>query len=476
MSGRTFGSYIVFLLAANLLVKPLYILGIEVEVQNLLGPNSYGVYFGLLNFCFFFQLILDPGIHNFNTRFISQNRSGLSSHIGLVISSKLVLSILFLVILAIAGMFMNYPVHYYKWLFMIGLNFMLASIFVFIKSHFPALGFYSKETFFSVLDKLLLILLLGIQVYVLKSINIESFILSITFAYIIAIVIALQQLNELIDWKLNFTWQSFRSIIRVSLVFGLVNLFIAFYNRMDGVMLERLLDDDAYAAGVYAAGYRLLDASNMFALLFASLLLPMFANLLIKDEDLNPLINQSAQMMLVICVCIITAGYFYPHEIMQFLYDDHAPLYGQSFQILIISFFGIGMSYIFGTLITAGGKLFKFNLLLLVGVALNWYLNLQWIPTETALGAAKATVVTQIFVMLGQFLLMWKDFKFSPVIKDVLKAILFVGLAIMVHYFISKVQWYWMLSMISATIIILIASFLMGLIRLNIFAERFPKN
>ena len=64
---------IIFLLFLNLLVKPFWILGIDREVQNLLGDASYGTYQALFNFSYLFYILLDLGITNFNSRAVAQD-------------------------------------------------------------------------------------------------------------------------------------------------------------------------------------------------------------------------------------------------------------------------------------------------------------------------------------------------------------------------------------------------------------------
>ena len=469
MPNKSFTKYLAFLLFANLLIKPIYIFGIETQAQNLLGPNSWGLYFGLLNFCFLFQIILDPGIHNQNTKWVAENRGNLSKRLGQTIIMKLWLGILFLVVLAMVGSWIGYPSSYFKLLGLIAINFFLSSFYVFLKSHFPAMGDYGKETLFSVLDKILLILILGIQIYVLKDLSIQSFILSITAANVIAILIAFTRVRKITQIEFYFSWREARFILRESFGFALVGLFMSLFNRMDGVMLERMLDDDAYASGVYAAGYRILDASNMFALLFASLLLPMFAYRLHKDGEVGQLASQAAKIMLVIVSMVVLSGYFYAEEIMDLLYVDYTQQYADSFRILILSFIGVGFSYIYGTLITATGKLFIFNVILFGGICINWYLNYQWIPIETSIGAAKATLITQVSVMILQFLLVLKNFGLKTSFKPMISVVLYIVLAVLTAYFMSQIEIHWMIKLVGSIIIMIIASFLMGLIRLDTF-------
>ena len=73
---------IIFLLFLNLLVKPFWILGIDREVQNLLGDSSYGIYQSIFNFSYLFYILLDLGITNFNSRNIAQDPKMLSKHFG----------------------------------------------------------------------------------------------------------------------------------------------------------------------------------------------------------------------------------------------------------------------------------------------------------------------------------------------------------------------------------------------------------
>ena len=96
---------------------------------------------------------------------------------------------------------------------------------------------------------------------------------------------------------------------------------------------------------------------------------------------------------------------------MQFLYPGEADAYyGRVLGILIFSFVAIGISYIFGTLLTAAGKIFQLNKIFLFGILINLALNLSLIPFYKATGAAIATVTTQFFVMIGQVLLAYRIF------------------------------------------------------------------
>ncbi len=68
---REFFINIILLVGINLLIKPIYIFGIDRVVQNAVGKEAFGLYFAVFNFTFLLQIINDFGIHTFNNKHIS---------------------------------------------------------------------------------------------------------------------------------------------------------------------------------------------------------------------------------------------------------------------------------------------------------------------------------------------------------------------------------------------------------------------
>ena len=94
---------IIFLLFLNLLVKPFWILGVDREVQNMLGDKSYGLYLAIFNFSYLFYIILDLGITNFNSRNIAQDNKSLSKHFAGLSEVKLILGLVYAVVIFVIG-------------------------------------------------------------------------------------------------------------------------------------------------------------------------------------------------------------------------------------------------------------------------------------------------------------------------------------------------------------------------------------
>jgi O-antigen/teichoic acid export membrane protein len=82
------------------------------------------------------------------------------------------------------------------------------------------------------------------------------------------------------------------------------------YNKLDGVMLGSMLDDNYYQAGVYASAYRFYDAANMVGYLFAALLLPMFAANISEMRVLKDLKNIGVRYTSVSALILVMSIFF----------------------------------------------------------------------------------------------------------------------------------------------------------------------
>ena len=88
MKQKDFIFNICLLLFLNLLVKPFWLLGVEVGVQNQVGAADYGLYFAVFNFTYVFYMLLDMGICNYNNRTIARNNLLLVKLLSRIIESR----------------------------------------------------------------------------------------------------------------------------------------------------------------------------------------------------------------------------------------------------------------------------------------------------------------------------------------------------------------------------------------------------
>ena len=170
-------------------------------------------------------------------------------------------------------------------------------------------------------------------------------------------------------------------------------------------MLERMLVNGKREAALYAQGFRFFEAFTMIGYLFAGLLLPIFARMLSKKEEISSMVYLSFKIILAIGVLIGIGGYVFSYDLMNLRYEviqGDLEKSAASFRYLMVCFVAMCTTYIFGTLLTANGSLKQLNYMAAFGVILNFILNYFLIKSEGAEGAAKASMITQGLTALAQ--------------------------------------------------------------------------
>jgi O-antigen/teichoic acid export membrane protein len=438
---KKFFSNLFFIILLNLLIKPLYIFGIDVQVQNIVGAEDYGLYFSLLNFSFLLNMFLDIGVTNYNTKNTAQNPNTLTKYIGSFFGLKIMLGILYAIISIGFALILGYSDKEMYLISFFVFNQILVGLILYIRSNFAGMHMFKIDAIISVLDRLLLIIISAFLIYghwTQESFQIEWFIYAQTFAYgttlIVGLILTRVKIGKI---KVRANKVLSLAILRKSTPFAILILLMMLYTRMDAVMLERMLPNGKEQAGIYAQGFRLLDTVNMFAFLVAGLLLPMFSRLLGEKSTIKPILQVAGKFLIGVSF-IVGIGLAMNSELtISNIYTNNIEISAQVFFWLILSFIPLSFSHIFGTLLTANNNLRLLNKMAIFGVALNIGLNLLLIPKMEAEGAAIATVITQSVTALFQLILVMRVFKFSihwnSVSKLVLFIIIYVPTAFLLH-------------------------------------------
>jgi O-antigen/teichoic acid export membrane protein len=431
MHQKKFITNLAILICLNLLIKPFWTLVIEPSVQYQVGNAAYGEYFALFNFSFLLNILLDFGITNFNNKNIAQNNHLLEKHFSGLFLLKLLLGVVYIAVTLSIGMAVGYSTRYLKLLFLLGFNQFLISMILYLRSNLLGLHAFKTDSIISVLDRFIMIGICSIVLwtaYTGLTIDIMNFVYAQTLAYSLAAILAFISVFRKTDtftisWNLPF-WIM---ILKKSFPFAVLVLLMTFYNRLDSVMIERLLPEGegAAQAGIYAKGFRLLDAANMIAYLFSIQLLPIFSRMLKFKEDVQNLVKLSFTLLITPAIISAAVAWFYQNELIGLInhgVTDSATI----FSMLMTCFIAISTTYIFGTLLTANGNLKQLNTMAIIGISINLILNLILIPHFKAMGAAYSSLATQFFTAAVQVYLTYKIFKFKVNYRLIIILIIFI--------------------------------------------------
>jgi O-antigen/teichoic acid export membrane protein len=468
---KKFIQNLALLLLLNLCIKPFWILGIDRAVQQAVGTEDYGMYFAIFNFSFLLNILLDFGITNFNNKNIAQNNHLINKHFSSILVLKLLLGVVFMVITMLAGALIGYSRFQLGLLAFMGLNQFLAFMILYMRSNLAGLHLFKTDSIISVLDRSLMILFCSLLLWghvIDGPFQIEWFIYTQTFSYILTTVITFFIVFRKAPFR-KLTWNKafFILILKKSFPFAVLVLLMTFYNRVDTVMLERILPNGATQSGIYASAYRLLDSANMISFLFAGLLLPMFARMLRHKESVEQLVKLAFTILLTPALVITIACIFYNEDMMSLLYKEHVHESAQVFSILMGCFIATSVSYIFGTLLTANGNLFQLNMMAGSGMAFNLILNAVLIPQFMALGAAFSSLITQCITASLQVYLAQRIFKFKVNVRLITQLFIFVPMVILLAYVSKLVFANWFFGLVIFSISSLFFAFGIGLLHIK---------
>ena len=411
---RSFLLNLGLVLVLNLLVKPFYILGIDAGVQSAVGSAAYGTYAALLSLGFLLNIVLDLGMTNQNTRHIAQHTQLMGKAVGGVVGVRAILMLLYALLTVGTGLVLGFRGEQLAILGWLVVNQALVATIQYLRSNIAGAQRFKQDSLLSVLDRILLIGMVGWLLWGRSDgapFRIEWFVWAQTVAYGITVLVAFLLVHRIaggirLSWQPAYAWL----VVRQSFPYALLILLMTFYYRIDTLMLERMLPDGAVQAGIYAQGFRFFEAFNMLGYLMAGLLLPMFSRMLGGRDaqaraGVPSLVNLAMRLVLTGTVAVAVFGITHARAIMDLRYTEHTAESAPVFALLIACFVAVCSTYVFGTLLTAGGRLRQLNWMAAGGAVLNIGINLVLIPRMQAEGAAWASLITQVLTALVQIML-----------------------------------------------------------------------
>ena len=457
-----------WILLANLIVKPFWLLGIEVGVQNAVGPQMYGFYFDIFSISYIFNILLDLGITNFNTRNIARHPKLIDKHLSGILSIKLLLLALYAVVTFSVGALLGYDALQFRLLAWLTLNQFLSSLILYLRSNFEGLLLFKWDSLLSILDRLTMIVICGLMLWAPRltlgggPFTIFHFVYAQTAAYLLTAAVALLVLVRKTGLRrLHFDKPFTLAILKQSFPFALLVLLMASYNRIDPIMLKRLspagLGD--YNAGIYAGAFRLLDALTMIAYLVSVPLLPIYSKMtrrLDTDDQRRDLASTTRLMFSLVIVVAVSAACALSSvagNLMDLFYQSHIEDYSRVFRILIFCIIPISTTYVFGTLLTAAGRLRQLNLFAALSLLINLTINALCIPRWGAMGSAWAALTAQSFMALAEVVAALVLFRLRPSGRYILKLISFTLLIIAATHLVQPLPWWAAVGAIAAVAI-----------------------
>ena len=469
---------IIISVALNLLVKAIWILGIELEVQRTMGNEAYGAYYSLFSFSALFLILLDLGITNYNTRNIAQHEYLLKKHLSGLFVLKLLLGVVYALVMLPVAYFLGFREDMFYGLTGLALTQFFNSMTLYFRSNLSATFRFKGDAFFSIADRLLLIIFCGILLsgYFHSQMNLQLFIGVQLFTSFITVLMA-GILNLWISGKLNFNWNIpfYISIIRQSLPFALLFLFMSIYTRIDAVLLYQWLPEGNRASGIYAAGYRLFDAYAQLVIITSGVLLPFFASHIRQPLNAMGLLQTMMKIFITLSVTLSVGSYFYCELLAEKLYEENVYELAHLFQVFLSVSVPYVVSILGGTYLTAMGKLKELNIIAVSAVMINLSCNAFLIPVLEAKGAALSAIFTHSFSALMMAYFIFPFLNMSNAKKDISAIFLFGLIMIITGWVLKSLNIETYVSIIVFAILSSVSAWFLKLINFGVFKRLLNK-
>ena len=472
-SRKNFIGNLLLLVSLNLLIKPFWIFGIDCTVQNMVPTDVYGIYYTLFNLTFILNMLLDMGTTTFNNRGIAQDEQFLQRNFSRILTLRLLLGGLYAVVVMTVAFVIGYRTGEFRLLIPLAINQFLSLFILYLRSNVSGLLMFKTDSFLSVADRLIMIACCSLLIWgnvterpfqITWFIYIQMFSYTLTALIALAVVLKHCRLQRPI-WDFPF----FKEVLLKSLPFASLALLTNIHNRVDAVLLDRLLPagEGAAQAGIYASAYRLLDAAIIIAYLFSVILMPLFAHLISRQESFRSILKTSFVLLFVYGLLLAVFSFFYSHEVMALLYTKHIVESASVYGLLMLSILPVSLTYIFGSLLTANGNMKQLNGIALGAVGINLLGNLLLIPHFQAVGSAAVSLATQCFIISCEIVLSRKIFRLSVSSAFVCRVLCFSAAVIGLTAYSCRVPINWGLKLGGMLLLSLLLVFAFRLVRVR---------
>lgn len=434
-------------------------------MQDTVGHEAYGVFAALFSLSFLFATLSDLGVNQYVTKRLAGEPDKVDEIYPAALGLKLLLLFLYPVGMTIVGFTLGYEMTdlYYLWL----LSFFQGGVqlVLFLRANFQAHQNFFVDSFASVLDKLLLIFFLLVLFQI--HITVENFIYARLLSMFVAVAVLYFVYATTYGWdKPTVKLNRITPIIRQSIPFAMITVLYSFNERVDQVMVERLLG--GVSSGLYAGAYRWLDAIMMYLWIVLPLFFARFAFL----KNNRPLLDRTFRVGHVIAflpMAFVSGFVFMYPEKFFLLFQNSTPeeirIMSDVLKILFVAAVVNGLFAIYSTLLTSIGYEKQTSVMILISVGLNLALNIIFIPMYGINASACATVSSTILLSFSYaYYLHTKNIITIPFVV-IFKLSLAFTLFMLFFYGLSTTTMEWYVNTLLAALFLALVSWLLGLLQ-----------
>ena len=383
--------------AVNALLGILFV----VCLARYLGAAEYGKYTFAIAFTSLFLILSDLGLSILSIREIARDTQKANEYVTSISLTKLVLSLIMVSLIAIVINLMHYPRDTTTVVYIAGFITVFTSFSVFFRSIFRAFEKMEYDAITRIAERVLVVgaaltvLFLGYGLIQVVS----AMLLAQIFSFLFTLIVCIKKFAKP---RLAFDFALTKHLVKTALPFAVTSVFGAIIFQTDTVMLS-IMKGDA-VVGWYNAANRLILGMLFIPAVFTGSIFPVISRYFISSKD-NLVIayEKSLKILATMAIPLGIGTTLIAKRVIFFLYGNE---FANSVIVLQILVWAVSLIFLV-TLI--GHTLASINKQIvdmrIVGICalLNVALNLILIPGFSYIGAAIASVITQVVVFTLEF-------------------------------------------------------------------------
>ncbi|MDC0947120.1 flippase [Nitrospinaceae bacterium] len=244
--------------------------------------------------------------------------------------------------------------------------------------------------------------LTGIALVLLYG-ELELLIIGVVFAEALALILSLYVIRRRFGpFAPQFQYSVWWDFLSRSAPIGLGVIFSVLYFRLDIVMLQLMTDDRV--VGFYTAAYKLFEIVIVLPHSLMIVLFPSLVEVFHTDREKFKISFKKAFTVYFVVGSSIALVFFgFSNEIIGLIYGDNFLFSVKILEILAIAIALSFLIFLLSNILIVSGWEMNNTWSLIGATIFNIALNLAWIPEHAGIGAAWATVVCEItlIVILG---------------------------------------------------------------------------
>lgn len=426
----------IFWLSASRVVALFLLFFAYTQLFRYLGRFGTGQHQFVISFVTIFTVIIDFGIQQYVVKKMSENKAEVKKYFQHFLALEIVLAAIIYVVLLVVAKLNNFEPVIFDAIALAGIGIMVNALtypFLAVMSAFQDL---KKVALINFLQSIVNVIVIFCAIFFHKYI---VFLVSNQVIFgIVSLVLYMRFFRrhvpnpEYSKILVNLDWGLVKQILLASLPFALLVGFSTIYNRIDVVIITKMLGYEQ--TGVYTAAYKFFDLISFFPSVVSFSLYPLFASLMAKGAiaEIRLNLERYSRFLIALALPMAVGGSLLAGQIISLVAGPEFP---QSAAVLVILIWAPAVLFIYvaaNSLVIS--QLTKFAVIITaINVVINVAGNLLLIPRYGVNAAAAMTVFSEFLQGVFYFYFIKKkitDFHFFRYFWRPIIASLVMGVAV----------------------------------------------